>query len=262
VLLEPFAGIDSILDCYGEENVQDGEEKAVKLVTLAPELPGALDAIKEMRQIGIVSAIGHSTATYEQAMSALNAGARTITHLFNAMEPLHHRNPGIFGTLGVPSENKPFFGIITDGIHLHSSCVNIAWHSHPAGCILVTDAMFAAGLPDGIYDWMDGDQIEKKGQVLHLANSDGKIAGSAATMIECVNNFMNWTGASIAETLATVTSTPARMLGIEQTKGMLEPGADADILVLEDAVDDKGWKTLKVDQVWKFGKKVYEAEHI
>jgi N-acetylglucosamine-6-phosphate deacetylase len=252
-------GFESLSNFYGSENIQGGDEGTIKLITIAPELPGAIDAINELKKRGIISAIGHSTINYEHAISALSEGASTITHLFNAMEPLHHRNPGIFGTLGIPSDKKPFFGIIADGIHLHPTCINIAWHSHPDGCILVTDAMFAAGLPDGIYDWTNGDKIEKRRQILHLVDSDSKIAGSAATLIECVNNFLNWTGASIGEALKTVTTTPARMLGIEKTKGVLEPGADADILILDEVTGADGWKNLKVDQVWKFGEKVYDG---
>jgi N-acetylglucosamine-6-phosphate deacetylase len=258
--VEPSGGFSSLKEFYGEENLEGGEDGSVKLVTIAPELPGAIDAINKLKERGIIAAMGHSTSTYESALGALSAGASTITHLFNAMEPLHHRNPGIFGTLGVPGVDKPFFGIISDGIHLHPTCLNIAWHSHPDGCILVTDAMFAAGLPDGIYDWTNGDRIEKKGQLLLLAGSEGKIAGSAATMIECVNHFLNWTGASIAEALRTVTKTPARMLGLQGTKGVLSPGADADILVLEETIDEDGFRQLNVEQVWKFGEKVYDAE--
>jgi N-acetylglucosamine-6-phosphate deacetylase len=258
--MEPSGGFGSLMDFYGEENLEGGENGSIKLITIAPELPGALDAINNLKERGIFVAMGHSTSTYEGALGAISAGASTITHLFNAMEPLHHRNPGIFGTLGVPGVDKPFFGIISDGVHLHPTCVNIAWRSHPEGCILVTDAMFAAGLPDGLYDWTNGDKIEKKGQLLILAGSDNKIAGSAATLIECVNHFLNYTGASVAEALKTVTTTPARMLGIQGTKGVLEPGADADLLVLDEVMGEDGLKRLKIDQVWKFGEKVYDAE--
>ncbi|KAF2672959.1 N-acetylglucosamine-6-phosphate deacetylase [Microthyrium microscopicum] len=260
VLVKPEDGFASLAECYGADNLQGGSNSTVRLVTIAPELPGAIDAIADLDARGIIASIGHSTTTYEHAISALSAGASTITHLFNAMEPLHHRNPGIFGLLGVPSSNKPFFGLIADGIHLHATCINLAWHAHREGCILVTDAMFAAGLPDGVYDWTNGDRIEKKGQVLHLVDSDGKIAGSASTMIECINNFRNWTGASIAESLTAASRTPARMLGIDGVKGVLEPGADADLVVLDDSEDAEGWKSLKIEQVWKFGEMVFKAD--
>jgi len=255
--MAPSKGLDSLIDCYGFANLI-GPDASVKLITLAPEQPGALEAITELRKHGIIASIGHSTTTYEKALLALDAGATTITHLFNAMEPLHHRNPGVFGLLGVPSETKPFFGIIADGIHLHATCVNIAWHAHPDGLILVTDAMFAAGLPDGVYDWTNGDKIEKEGQVLKLVGSGGKIAGSAATMMECVNNFLNWTGASVGEALSAVTSAPARMVGVMGNKGCLDAGADADLVVLEES-EERGERKLEICEVWKFGELVYQA---
>jgi N-acetylglucosamine-6-phosphate deacetylase len=184
-----------------------------------------------------------------------------ITHLFNAMNPLHHRNPGMFGLLGQSSTletSKPFFGIIADGIHLHSSAINIAWNAHPEGFILVTDAMSLVGLPDGVYDWTNGDRIIKNGHILTLEGSE-KLAGSCISLIECVNNFLNWSGVTVAQALGAVTATPARMLGVQDTKGCLEAGADADLVVLDETVDEGGVRILKVDQVWKFGDCVFDS---
>jgi len=184
-----------------------------------------------------------------------------ITHLFNAMNPLHHRNPGMFGLLGqtsTPETPKPYFGIIADGIHLHSSAINIAWNAHPEGFTLVTDAMPLVGLPDGVYDWTNGDRIIKNGHILTLEGSD-RLAGSSITLIECINNFLNWSGVTVAQALGAVTTTPARMLGVEDVKGCLEAGADADLVVLDEIVAGNGVRTLKVDQVWKFGDCVFDA---
>jgi N-acetylglucosamine-6-phosphate deacetylase len=175
------------------------------------------------------------------------------------MLPLHHRNPGIFGLIGqAPSLHfpKPYFGVISDGIHLHPSAVNIAWHAHPGGFILVTDAMYLIGLPDGVYDWTNGERIVKTGPRLVLAGSD-KIAGSSSTLVECVNNFLRFSGATVAQALGAVTSTPAKMLNLEGIKGSLEPGADADLVVLEENDLDTEHQ-LKVKQVWKFGECVYD----
>ena len=143
-----------------------------------------------------------------------------ITHLFNAMRPLHHRNPGIFGLLGTPSSSiqKPYFGIIADGIHLHPTSIKIAWNAHPDGLILVTDAMGLAGMPD----------------------------------------FLNWTGASVPEALKAVTETPAKMLGLQGIKGTLEEGADADLVVLDLQEDEGGEKKFVVDEVWRFGVRVFD----
>jgi N-acetylglucosamine-6-phosphate deacetylase len=188
-----------------------------------------------------------------------------ITHLFNAMESLHHRNPGIFGLLGQgadPAQPKPFFGIIADGIHLHPSAINIAWNAHPEGFILVTDAMALVGLPDGVYDWTNGDRIVKKGYTLTLDGHENKIAGSSITLIECVNNFLNWSGVGVAQALGAVTYTPAKMLEIANVKGCLVPDADADLVVLDEVVGTDERKELVIEQVWKFGKCVFDTTTI
>lgn len=230
-----------------------------KLVTLAPELPGALDCIRALTSNNIIASIGHSEASYEEARAAISAGASMITHLFNAMRPLHHRNPGIFGLLGTASlsPGKPYFGVIADGIHLHPTSVKIAWNAHPDGFILVTDAMALAGLPNGTYDWTNGSKIVKNGSMLTQLET-GKIAGSSISLVECVTNFLNWSGASVPEAVKAVTSTPARMLGLEGVKGSLEAGADADIVVLDLEQAADGARTLAIEQVWKFGNLVCE----
>jgi N-acetylglucosamine-6-phosphate deacetylase len=257
VLLEPTHGFASLVSCYGATNLSP--PSPIALITLAPELPGALAAIRALTAQHIRVAIGHSEATYEEAQLGIRAGASMITHLFNAMRPLHHRNPGIFGLLGTAASDtpKPHFGIIADGIHLHPTSVKIAWHAHPDGLVLVTDAMRLAGMPDGTYDWTNGSRIVKKGGLLTL-EENGKIAGSAARLVDCVTNFLNWTGASVPEALKAVTETPARMLGVEDVKGTLREGADADLLVLEVKERESGEREVVVDEVWKFGVRVFE----
>ena len=172
----------------------------IKMITAAPELGSMTALIPDLAARGIIFAIGHSEATYEEASAAVSAGATMITHLFNAMRPLHHRNPGIFGVLGVAEHpqqpegqplpagaaaaaaavpKRPYFGLIADGIHLHPATVKIAWHAHPAGLVLVTDAMHMVGLPDGRYEWTNGEGehfIVKRGGVLELEGT-GVIAG-------------------------------------------------------------------------------------
>ncbi|KAL5115770.1 N-acetyl-glucosamine-6-phosphate deacetylase [Pleosporales sp. CAS-2024a] len=262
VLRQPCNGITDIFECYGIENMTTAPN--VKLVTLAPELPGALSSIQALTDHGVHVSIGHSEASYEEAKAGIQSGASMITHLFNAMRPLHHRNPGIFGLLGTASSTiqKPYFGIIADGIHLHPTSVKIAWNAHPHGLILVTDAMRLAGMADGTYDWTNGSRIIKNGALLTL-EENGKIAGSSIGLVDCVNNFLNWTGASVPEALKTVTETPAKMLGLGDVKGTLNEGADADLVVLDmiEAVGG-GDKKLVVDEVWKFGCKVYDRARI
>lgn len=259
VLQEPVNGISDLAECYGAKNLEN--PSPIKLVTLAPELPGALSSVQALTANGIQVSIGHSEASYEEAKAGVKAGASMITHLFNAMRPLHHRNPGIFGLLGTASSSitKPYFGIIADGIHLHPTSIKIAWNAHPDGLILVTDAMRLAGMPDGTYDWTNGSRIIKNGALLTL-EENGKIAGSSIQLVDCVTNFLNWTGASIPEALKAVTETPARMLGLEDVKGTLKEGADADLVVLDLQEVADGEKRLIVDEVWKFGTKVFARD--
>jgi N-acetylglucosamine-6-phosphate deacetylase len=163
---------------------------------------------------------------------------------------LHHRNPGIIGLLGSSEDlPRPYYGIICDGVHVHKSCVKLAYQSHPKGAILVTDAMSALGLPDGTYEWTNSEQIVKEGIHLRLVGTD-RIAGSAVTLDECVRNLVAWTKASLGEAIECVTSHPADLLHIGGIKGSLKPGAHADLVVL----DDEGcvWET------WKMGFKVFD----
>jgi len=259
----------------------------VKMITLAPELPGAIETIQYLSRHGVMVSIGHTRADYEQTVAAVKAGANMITHLFNAMNPLHHRDPGPFGTITLAKDRanfehlspreRPYFGIIADGIHLHPASVSLAYSAHPRGLILVTDAVMFMGCDDGVYDWNNGQKVEKMGSRVTLHGTE-TIAGrydypgchpsrrtmrlisliySAVTMLECVNNFINWTGASIAEAIDAVTISPAAMLDISDTKGNLTVGADADLAVLLEDRDDHGGVKLVVEEVWKFGTKVW-----
>lgn len=253
-------------DCYGESNVNgikdspDGSIKRpqIKMITAAPELGNMSSLISEITSRDIIYSIGHSEATYEDASAAVKNGATMITHLFNAMRPLHHRNPGIFGVLGIAeSLPRPYFGIIADGIHLHPTSIKIAFNAHPDGFILVTDAMHLVGLADGTYEWTNGDNIVKSGPRLTLEGSD-KIAGSSITLIECVTNFLNWSGATIPQALKAVTATPAAMIGMSGVKGTLESDADADLVIINEEIDATGTRKLVIDEVWKFGSKVFD----
>ncbi|CAK7219883.1 N-acetyl-glucosamine-6-phosphate deacetylase [Sporothrix eucalyptigena] len=251
--------IKDVIDCYGPKNVASSK---VKMITVAPEVGNMTSLLPDLVDRGIVCSIGHSEATYEQALEAVSAGATMITHLFNAMRPLHHRNPGIFGVLGsVSKDTRPYFGIIADGIHLHPTTIKIAFDAHPDGLMLVTDAMHMVGLPDGRYDWTNGGDtnvIVKVGSKLLLDGSD-KIAGSSISLIECVNNFLAWTGASIPQAINAVTATPAAMLGLTGVKGSFTVGADADLAIFSEE-DNNGATQLVVDEVWKFGSLAFRRE--
>lgn len=226
-------GIATMEECYGKGNMQRGGP--IRKVTAAPEKlidhPGTIEALRERN---IVYSIGHTSATYEQAMWAVEHGATMITHLFNAMNPMHHRNPGVLGLLGNASlVQKVYFGIIADNFHVHPSCVSMAHHANPRGTILVTDAMTMLGLPPGTYDWTNGEKIIKDEHGHLILAGQGNIAGSAVTLDTCIRNFAAWTGAGLACALACVTEHPARMLGEYPARGSLRPGSRADMVVLD-----------------------------
>ncbi|KAF3403552.1 N-acetylglucosamine-6-phosphate deacetylase [Penicillium rolfsii] len=254
---------DDLLHCYGASNLAppSPHTSPIKMITAAPEVGNMMAQIPHITDTGIIYSIGHSDATYEQAVSATHQGARMVTHLFNAMRPFYHRNPGVFGLLGQSERRRPFYGVIADGIHLHPTSIKIAYNAYPEGLVLVTDAMRLCGLPDGVYEWTNGERIVKNGARLTLEGSD-KIAGSSATLIECVNNFRRWSGATTADAINAATAVPARLLGLEGVKGCLDAGADADLVVLGETDDPYSGPTLTVDQVWKFGVKIHDAEKV
>lgn len=186
VIVPATNGFSDLEAMYGASNIYptinpiDGalQPPKIRKITAAPEIAKMTEAIPEITSRGIIYSMGHTEATYEEASAAVAAGGTMITHLFNAMRPLHHRNPGVFGVLGLAeSLPRPYFGVIADGIHLHPTSIKIAFNAHPDGFILVTDAMHLVGLPDGVYEWNNtGEKLVKTGPSLTLEGTD-KIAG-------------------------------------------------------------------------------------
>ncbi|ETW02733.1 N-acetylglucosamine-6-phosphate deacetylase [Aphanomyces invadans] len=243
VLVDPEEGIKSLEERYGAQFLT---RDRVALVTLAPELKGALPAIAELKQRGITVSAGHSSANIEQAIAGVNAGVSMLTHLFNAMASFHHRDPGLVGLLGV-TEHRPYYGLILDGIHSHHSSCRIAQSSHPQGLILVTDCMAGMGLPDGSYE-LAGLQVDVKGGRAYLQNTT-TIAGSVVQMDSCIRTLIEFTDCSVEYALMAATLHPAQSLGLT-TKGTLNFGADADFVLLNDK--------LQVIQTYIAGTLVYE----
>ncbi|KIM40312.1 carbohydrate esterase family 9 protein [Hebeloma cylindrosporum] len=336
-LLPAVEGFKSFEEVYGAANLveredwamsEDDQNPGVRLVTAAPEIPGVMDALAELNKRGIAFSIGHSVASTDVATAAVQNGARLITHLFNAMPQLHHRDPSIIGLLGAspwlsspfnplptvlpctldhlppfelpasmheggastptgkfsgspqasfaaleetpahtkrqeagagsPSSNlptrkqsrpslhldkgqiadmsfeRPYYGLIVDGIHCHPNSVRLAYSSHPEGCILITDAMkiLDPNLRDGVYEWREGRYFEKRGEGLYLEGTT-TLAGSLVTLDKCVRNLSRFTGCSLGEAIRCATYNPAKCLGIEDKKGTLRPGAHADFVVLD-----------------------------
>lgn len=201
----------------------------VRVVTLAPELPGAVDCVKYLAERHIVVAAGHTEADYSTMKAAFAAGLSHAVHLFNGMGPLHHREPGpvgaVLSTPGVTCE------VIADGHHLHPAVVQLVVSlKAPHDIVLVTDAMRATGLPDGPYD-LGGLVVHVRGGV--TKTETGSLAGSTLTMLKAVQNAVAFTGLPLASVIAWATVNPARLLGLNATKGEIAAGKDADITVLD-----------------------------
>ncbi|KIK67522.1 carbohydrate esterase family 9 protein [Collybiopsis luxurians FD-317 M1] len=340
-LLSAPEGMKSFEDLYGAENLADpedwlmsaGSDVGVRIITAAPEVDGVMSAVGELNKRRIIFSIGHSIATADIATTAVRHGARLITHLFNAMPQLHHRDPSIIGLLGASPHlyssfspittkalfggnvmspialspirshdnpapksyfgsealhevetppqtpvfkarttgkgsslkktqsiagfnldrdefTRPFYDIIVDGIHSHPNSVRLAYSSYPEGCILITDAMkiLDPNLRDGVHEWRDGKRFVKEGDKLYLEGTD-TLAGSVVTLDKCVRNFTRFTGCTLAESIKCATYNPAKCLGIEDKKGTLRAGADADLVVF----DAQG----VVQSTWVGGKRVW-----
>jgi N-acetylglucosamine-6-phosphate deacetylase len=202
----------------------------VRLLTLAPELPGSLELVDVLVARGIVVSCGHSDASADEARAAFDRGATAVTHLFNAMRPFSHRDPGIAGAaLTHPGVTVQ---LIVDGVHLAREAVLLAWRSAPGRVALVTDAVAGAGLGDGSYALGDVP-IEVENGVAR--REDGVLAGSALTMIEAIRN-VHRLGVPLEEAVLAASEVPARLLG-ETRLGRLEPGLPADVVVLDDALE-------------------------
>ncbi|MBN1138582.1 MAG: N-acetylglucosamine-6-phosphate deacetylase [Anaerolineae bacterium] len=203
-------------------------EKGVRMVTLAPELPGALDLVASLAERGVLVSAGHSAATLAQAQAGLAAGVRYGTHLFNAMPPLHHREPGLVGAL--LTDDRATTGLIADGIHSHPSMVALAWQALGSARLnLVTDAMAALGMPPGRHILADFE-VWVDSTSARLA--DGTLAGSILSLDRALRNLLAYTGCTLKEALPAITTTPARLLGLAGTRGRIAPGYAADLVLL------------------------------
>jgi len=209
-----------------------GDLDGVKIVTLAPEIQGGLATIRYLKEKGIVVSAGHTSASYDEAKAAFNAGVSMATHLFNAMTPLHHRSPGIVGA--VLTNDSIHYSVIADGLHLHPVTLDLAWRTNPKGLILVTDAIEALGLPPGHYHLGTMEVDVQQGQA--YVSGTQKIAGSVLSMDEAVRNFHAATKNSIVDAIEAASLKPAQILGIQDHKGHLNEGADADFIILDDGL--------------------------
>ena len=202
----------------------------IKVITMAPEVPGGLEFIRHARSMGILVSMGHSNATFNEAKESIEAGITNATHVFNAMREFNHRDPGILGA--VLSDDRIWAELIADGVHVDPMVIEILLRCKgPQKILLVTDAISACGQPDGEYQVGPLRVTVTQGVCRNL---EGRLAGSTLTQDRALQNMMRWTKASLAETSFMTSRNPAQSIGIANLKGSIEPGLDADLVLLDD----------------------------
>jgi N-acetylglucosamine-6-phosphate deacetylase len=210
----------------------------LKIMTIAPELPGSLKIIKHLVYSGIVASFGHSNATYEESLKGFEMGISHVTHLFNAMPSLHHRAPGPL--LAIFRSGGPSVQLIPDGVHLHPRVLRFVFDLIGTDrCITITDGLQAMGLPDGMYVYNGREYESKNGTARY---HDGTLIGTTLGMIQLLLLLMEYTDCTLDTAIKTVTENPARLLGIENKKGSIELGKDADFVILDH--DYSIWATI------------------
>lgn len=202
----------------------------LSMMTIAPELPGNMGIIQSLVDSGIIASFGHSNATYEQTLAGFDAGISHVTHLFNTMPSIHHRNPGpliaIFETEKVTAQ------VITDGVHIHPAVLKFTYENlGPERTIPITDGMQAIGLGEGMFIY-NGIEYESKSGAARY--KDGTLIGTALGLSQMLEKLISFTGCSLETAIRMTTQNPARLLGIENKKGSIAVGKDADLILLDD----------------------------
>lgn len=209
-----------------------------RILTLAPELPGAMELIAAARAANLIVSLGHTDASYSEAMNAIQSGANHAAHVFNAMRPFDHRETGVIGAvLTSPAVTAE---LIADGVHVDAPAMRLLLSAKgPRGVILVSDGISATGMPDGTYRLGTFD-VTVSGGVCRSA--EGKLAGSTLTLDRALRNIVAL-DVGLTDALAMLTANPARLLGLEGRKGSLAPGADADLVLIDSGLQVKGVMT-------------------
>lgn len=221
---------DAIVDATGD---------ALRMMTIAPEMPGSLDAIRRLAQRGAIAALGHTNASYDEARAGIDAGIRHVTHLFNAMPPLHHREPGPIAA--IMERDDVTAELIGDGVHLAPPVVRMAWRALGAErCVCITDAMRVAGLPEGPFVYNGRESVSRGGTARY---ADGTLIGTTVGLLEVARRVARFTGEPLARVVESATRVPARLLGLGDRKGVIAEGYDADLVVL-DGEAEGAWATV------------------
>ncbi|RFC73655.1 N-acetylglucosamine-6-phosphate deacetylase [Streptomyces sp. AcE210] len=215
----------------------DAARGQAKMLTLAPELPGGIDSVRLLAEHGVIAAIGHTDATYEQTVEAIDAGATVATHLYNAMPAIGHRAPGPIAAL--LEDERITVELINDGTHLHPAALELAFHHVGSGRVaFITDAMDAAGFGDGRY-MLGTLEVEVKDSVARLVEGNS-IAGSTLTLDRAFKRAATIDKLPVEDVVRAISANPARLLGVDDRVGSLEPGKDADLVVLDEDFELKG----------------------
>lgn len=215
----------------------DAAHGTASMMTVAPELPGGLESVRLLADAGVIAALGHTDSDYDATRRAIEAGATVATHLFNAMPPLGHRAPGPVAAL--LEDERITVELINDGTHLHPAILQLAVREAGAGRVaFITDAMGAAGMSDGMYP-LGPMQVEVKDGVARISSGPtaGSIAGSTLTLDRAFRRAVTLDGLTIDQAVQALSTTPARLLGIDDRTGSLQTGKDADLVVLDAAYE-------------------------
>ncbi|NUN08585.1 MAG: N-acetylglucosamine-6-phosphate deacetylase [Ignavibacteriaceae bacterium] len=214
----------------GWDMLWEASRGKIRIMTIAPELPGSIDVMRAAARKGVVLSIGHSMATYDEIELAIDNGAAHVTHIFNAMRPFHHRNPGVI--LGSLLRNELKIELIADTLHVHPAVMELLLKLKGAnGIILITDSIRAGGMHEGEYEFAD-QKVFMKEQKAYLA--DGTLAGSTLTLNKAVKNMIQTANAKETDAFRMASLNGAKVLNIENRKGILAAGKDADLIVLND----------------------------
>ncbi|MEU2412112.1 N-acetylglucosamine-6-phosphate deacetylase [Streptomyces sp. NPDC013099] len=208
----------------------DAARGSARMVTLATELPGGIESVRLLAEHGVIAAVGHTDATYEQTVEAIDAGATVATHLYNAMPAIGHRDPGPVTAL--LEDERITVELINDGTHLHPAALELAYHHAGSDRVaLITDAMDAAGAGDGFYE-LGPLAVEVRDSVARLVEG-GSIAGSTLTLDTAFRRAVTIDRIPVEDVVRSISANPARLLGLDHRVGSLDPGKDADLVVLD-----------------------------